>query len=358
MKVLAWVPQAFDTAPGQRFRIEQWAPHLAAQGIEIVHSAFADADLTSVMSERGSQAGKAWAVIRALGRRIWEAVSAARADLVYIFREDALLGPAVPARLLRARGIPFVFDFDDAVYVRYVSPANGFLSLLRLPGKTATLCGQARHVMVGNAHLESYARRHSRRVSIVPTSIDTKLYVPLRRGPSVADVPVIGWSGSYSTVQYLELVRPALERLARRRRFLLRVVGAPAPVVQGVDVESRPWRSETEINEIGHFDIGLMPLSDDEWARGKCGLKALQYMAMGVPPVVSPIGVNRDIVEHGGNGLLATSAEDWVACLERLLDDRVLRGEMGLRGRRTVEERYSAAAVAPQVAQIFRDAIL
>ena len=355
MRVLAWVPQPLQTTPGQRFRIEQWVPYLAAQGVDVSFSPFAGPDLAPLLGRPGQVGAKAYEILRALGRRLIEAVQQTRADLVYIFREGALFGPALAERVLGLRGIPFVFDFDDAVWVRYVSPANGFLSYLRCPGKTATLCRTARHVMAGNDFLREYALRHNPNVSVIPTTIDTEGYQPRPRPAS--PTPVIGWSGSFSTVQYLDLVRPALEQLARRRRFRLKVVGGSGWELDGVEVECVPWRAETEVKEIQSFDIGLMPLPDDEWARGKCGLKALQYMALGVPAVVSPVGVNTQIVEHGHTGLLAQRPEDWVEQLDRLLGDRQMRERIGRAGRALVEARYSAGAVAPQVARIFQEAV-
>jgi glycosyltransferase involved in cell wall biosynthesis len=167
--------------------------------------------------------------------------------------------------------------------------------------------------------------------------------------------PIVGWSGSFSTVQHLEHARPALERLARDRRFRLRVVGGDGVTMAGIDVECRPWRADTEVGDIASFDVGLMPLPDDPWARGKCGLKALQYMALGIPAVVSPVGVNAEIVEHGRNGLVASSQEDWVTSVGRLLDDIELRRQLGAAARLTVEQRYSASVVAPQVARIFAE---
>lgn len=355
MNVLAWVPQVCNVSPGQRFRIEQWEPYLAQAGINLTYSAFADADLSRLLPQARQWPGKASAVLRALARRILEAVRESRADLVYIFREDALLGPALAARILVGRNIPFVFDFDDAVYVRYDSPANGLLSQLRFPGKTATLCRYAKAVLAGNPLLRQYAERYNSRVFLVPTTIDTKIY-RTRTPHAQVDVPIIGWSGSFSTVQYLELVKPALQSLARRRAFRLCVVGGQGVAIPGVEVECRIWRPETEVADLSTFDVGLMPLPDDIWTRGKCGLKALQYMALGVPPVVSPVGVNRNIVDHGRNGLFATTQDEWVNQLEILLGQPDTRQRLGLAARRTVEESYSASSVAPLVAQLIGQA--
>ena len=355
MRVLAWVPQEYDTSPGQRFRLEQWEPVLRREGIEIVWSPFSGAALTRIMSQPGHLAGKAAGIAGALARRWREAFAARAFDLVYVFRESELMGPALPARLLGLLRVPFVFDFDDAVWVRYVSPANSYLSYLRMPGKTAFLCRGARHVLAGNPYLRDYALRHNRAVSIVPTTIDTERYRPLP--PRQPEVPVIGWTGSYSTGQYLSVVGGALTRLARSHRFRVVVVGGGESFrPPGVEVEFRPWRSATELQDLSDFDIGLMPLPDAQWERGKCGLKALQYMALGVPAVVSPVGVNAQIVRDGENGLVAADEAGWERALGRLLDDASLRARLGAAGRATVEAEYSAAVVAPRVARILRQA--
>ena len=197
MKVLAWVPQQRGTSPGQRFRIEQWAPHLVDYGIDIDLSPFAGRGSPRGSASPGNFVTKGLGIVRALARRLAEA-GRASPDLVYIFREGALLGPAVGERILSLRGIPFVFDFDDAVWVRYVSPTNGVLSHLRFPGKTALLCRRARHVMAGNDFLRDYALHHNSRVSVIPTTIDTEEYTP-RPHPAGKQM-VIGWTGSFSTV--------------------------------------------------------------------------------------------------------------------------------------------------------------
>lgn len=354
MRVVAWVPEPVDTTPGQRFRIEQWDPYLRAEGIEITYSPFLDARLSALLKQSGRATTKAVGVLRALLRRQREALTIRSADLVYVFREDALLGPAWPVRIISARRIPFVFDFDDAVWRNYRSPANPRFSRLRWPSKTATYCRLARQVLAGNDTLRAYAEEAGGAAIVVPTTIETRTYLSRTRAPN--PVPTIGWTGSYSTEPYLELIRPALEQLGRRRLFRLVVIGGGRFRLQGVAVEHRPWRSATEVADLSELDVGVMPLPDAAWERGKCGLKALQYMALEIPPVVSPVGVNRSIVQHGTNGFVAASTGEWTSALERLLNDESLRQRLGRAARERVEQDYAASVHGPRVAQLLRAA--
>lgn len=355
MRILAIVPSVYDTNPSQRFRIEQWEPLLRERGAEVTFKPFESAELHAVLYKPGRVPEKLRLVGEALRRRAGEVRSATRYDAVYLLREAALLGPPYFERRLRRAGVPFVFDFDDAVFVPYVSPSNGYLSYLKFPGKTRAICRMAAHVMAGNSYLADYAREVNPRVTIVPTTIDTEKYTVEPRSPN--DVPVVGWSGSYSTAQHLATLSEALRRLAARERFRLRVIGAPDFRIEGVDVEALPWRSETEVEDLHPFDVGIMPLPDDPWSRGKCGLKALQYMALGVPTVCSPVGVNTEIIEDGENGLLAATDDEWVEKLSTLLRSEELRARLGRAGRETVEARYSAAVQAPRVYDIFASVV-
>jgi glycosyltransferase involved in cell wall biosynthesis len=269
-----------------------------------------------------------------------------------VFRESALIGPAIVERLLARWRVRYVYDLDDAVWVRYVSPINAYFSALRCPGKTETSCRLAGHVMAGNAFLADYALRHNAAVTVVPTTIDTDRYrcLPTR----TPEIPTIGWTGSHSTSRYLEVVRAALQNLRRRVRFRLILVGASGLALDGVEVERRVWSSATETDDLSDIDVGIMPLEDGVWERGKCGLKALQYMALGIPPVVSPVGVNREIVVHGRNGLHARTTEEWEHALETLLQSPQTRSQLGAAARATVARSYSAQVHAPRVAALFR----
>jgi glycosyltransferase involved in cell wall biosynthesis len=354
VKVLALVPGPYDTTPGQRFRIEQWEPYLRAEGIAVEFAPFLDARAEAALRRPGGAAAKAAGVLRGLGRRLRLASTAPGWDLIFVYREAALIGPALVERLLDWRGAPFVLDFDDAIWMPYVSPANALLGRLRFPGKTATLCRMARRVVVGNEYLGEYARRHNPHVSVVPTTIDTDRYRPRARPAN--PVPVIGWMGSYSTARYLDLVKPVLRRLRERREFRMTVVGGGDVRIDGVDVETRPWTSAREVEDLLGFDVGLMPLHDTEWEKGKCGAKALQYMALEVPCVVSRVGVNSEIVQDGVNGFTVANENEWERALERLVDDAGLRQRLGQAARETVVARYSAKVHAPRVAEILREA--
>src|SRR3990172_6049655 len=265
MKVLAIVPHEFDTSPGQRFRIEQWEPFLRERGVDITYSAFTTRTLGKILYASGHQLEKAAHIAGAYLRQSSRILDARRYDLTYVFREAALIGPAFIESAIAWQGVPIVFDFDDAIFVPYKSPANGYLSYLKFFGKKGRLCRLATHVLSGNSYLADYARQFNSEVSPVPTTIDTDRYRPELRGHRQEGVPVIGWTGSYSTLQHLETAIPVLSRLAKLHPFRPGVIGAKASHLQGVPTESRTWSAETEVQDLLDIDVGIMPLPDDPW---------------------------------------------------------------------------------------------
>jgi glycosyltransferase involved in cell wall biosynthesis len=352
VRVLAIVPYATGRAPGQRYRIEQWAPHLFAEGIDIEFAPFLPSRTMDILYRPGHLLAKAWGAGVGFARRPRDVVRAGSFDVAFVYREAAPLGPAWIERLLAAR-LPIVYDFDDAIYLPATSAANAWLGTLKSPSKTATLCRLSRHVTVGNEVLAAFAQRHARVVSVVPSTIDTDLYVPLPRAPSPR--PVLGWTGSTTTLPHVASLRPALARLSQRVDYELRIVGGNLEV-PGVRVTCLPWRAASEVEDLRAIDVGLMPLPDDDWSRGKCAMKALQYMALAIPPVVSPVGANATVVEDGVNGLHASTEDEWVDRLASLLGDAARRASLGARARQTVEERYSCRVHAPRMARILREA--
>jgi glycosyltransferase involved in cell wall biosynthesis len=356
MRVLALMPALYDTSPSQRYRLEQWEPLLRERGVEITYEAFEDEELHASLYKPGMLGKKLQLVTRGLGRRMSLVRKAKDYDLVYILREAALLGPPVFEKLIHQQRVPIVFDFDDAIFVSYRSPSNGYLSYLKFASKTKAICRMASHVMVGNPYLAEYARQVNDRVTVIPTTIDTEKYRPSATkessGPSV-----IGWTGSYSTVQHLDTLRGALKKLAEKETFRLRVIGTPKYELSPIDVDAVAWRAETELQDLAGIDIGVMPLPDDKWSKGKCGLKALQFMALGIPTICSPVGVNTDIIQDDQNGFIASTEDEWVDKLSRLLRSRELRQRLGQAGRATVEQKYSAITQTPRVYEIFKSVL-
>ena len=352
MRVRALVPYPLRRVGGQRYRIEQWAPHLAQHRVELTFSPFLSDRGLDVLYESGRSARKAIETLRGYARRTLELAAGAGEDVLYVFREAALLGPAWLERL-HARRRPIVYDFDDAIYLADASPSNAWVRALKPSDKPQALCRLARHVIAGNEVLARFASSHADRVTVVPSTVDTDEYRMEPRPPN--ERPVIGWTGSLTTLPHLAALAPALRRLREIAPFELRVVGGCLEI-PGVDVRCLPWRAETEVDDLRPIDVGVMPLPDDEWSRGKCGMKALQYMALGIPAVVSPVGANATIVAHGANGLHARSEDEWVEALARLLRDAALRAQLGRAARRTVEQCYSARVQAPRVAAVVHEA--
>jgi glycosyltransferase involved in cell wall biosynthesis len=353
VRVLVIAPYPLERAPSQRFRWEQYIRPLEQRGISLEPSSFLDASGMDVVHRPRAWAGKMGATVAGIKRRLRDAIAARSYDLVLVHRESAPIGPAWLEPLLRRIGVPYAFDFDDAVYLPAASEANRHLAWLKGAGKTARVIRSASLVLAGNEHLADWAARFTTRVVVVPTTIDTDAYVPVHRSNTT---PLcIGWSGSPPTLTHLRLIEPVLRELQSEREIRIRVIGDATYRMEGATVEALDWSAETEVQDLSEIDIGVMPLPDDEWARGKCGLKALQYMALGIPTVVSPVGVNQEIARDGA-ALVASTDAEWHEALRRLVDDPDLRSTIGRSGRARVERDYSVRATLPRWEQALRSA--
>jgi glycosyltransferase involved in cell wall biosynthesis len=327
-------------------------PYLEANGVACTYAAFEDEALHELIYTEGHYLRKAGAMLRALGRRLSLTRRAREFDAVFLFEEAARLGPAILERALRWLGLPMVYDFCDPIYLPYRSPRNHHLSRLKCFGKTASICRLADHVTVGNEALADYARRHNPNVTVIPITIDTRTYRTRRLVATSDGPPVIGWSGSHSTLPHLDTLRPVLQELSRRRSFRLLVVGSPEYRIEGVECSSRDWSSGRELQDLHEMDIGIMPLPSDPWTSLRSHLKVRQYMGVGLPSVVSPVGVNRALIQQGVDGYLAASEDEWLSCLTRLLDHAELRREMGSKARATIEKCCSSEIWAGKLLQI------
>jgi glycosyltransferase involved in cell wall biosynthesis len=359
VRVLVLANKPVGLAPGQRFRFEQWAPHLARDhGIELDLLPFESPALTKVLYRPGHVLAKAGLVSRDFARRARSLVAAKNFDCVLVFREAALIGPAFYERIIAWSGKPIIFDFDDSIWSQAQEMNNGIFSRLHFFGKTRALCRLASAVTPGNAFLADFARRYNDRVTITPTSIELHDYPALPESPQKGRF-IVCWTGSTSTLANFEHAREPLERLAGLVPLTVKVIcnAPPKRDIAGAEMRFVPWAAESEAAEIADCHAGIMPLPDDEVSRGKCGLKALQYMATGRPVVLSAVGMNRDLVQDGVNGFLASSADDFVAALLKLAGDPGLRARIGAAGRQTVAQSYSAEAVAAKFADVVRQVI-
>jgi glycosyltransferase involved in cell wall biosynthesis len=213
-------------------------------------------------------------------------------------------------------------------------------------------------VIVGNPYLADMVSPWSHDVTILPTAVDLCRYTMKTPVTSTGGKIVIGWLGTRGNLKHLDEVAPALRRLSTvYPDLVLKVVSDAAVSVDGVSVMYEPWRLDREVESLHSFDIGLMPLRDTPWTQGKCGYKILQYMAVGIPAVASPVGFNRTLIQDGVNGFLAESPDEWYAKLARLIEDPALRGEIGRNGRRTVEERFSLTRYAADLSQVLDHAM-
>lgn len=346
------------TAAATRFRLHQMVGPLERLGIRLDVRPFLDERTFATLYDRRSVGRTAAGLARASARRVCDAVGARNVDVVLVQREAAILGPPVFEALIGALGkSPMVLDLDDPTWISYESPTFGVAGrLLKWPGKTDWLVSRARSVTCGSSAIVEHVERSGVRATLVPTVVDTDVFRPAPRDATRR--PRVGWIGSPSTFPYLQALGPALAEVARRTPFDLLVVGAGPGAsleIPGIRIEAREWNLRQEVMDFQSLDVGLYPLADDEWAMGKSGFKAIQYLAVGVPYIVTPVGATTGIGVAGETHLEAQTQSDWAAALETLLRDADLRRSMGEQGRRFSLENYTVPQVAETVAKVLTD---
>lgn len=332
-----------DRSPGQRFRFEQYLPYLRSKGMQVDVSFLLNEKDDKVFYSRGNYFGKMQIALRGIFKRIKDLGRASKYDVIFIFREAIFLGSPFFEKGF-SRKAKIVFDFDDSIWIPNVSAANKMFSVLKNPAKTGSIIKQTDLVFAGNNYLADYARQFCDNVVIIPTTIDTEEYRFIERVPK--DRVCIGWSGSITTIEHFETGLKAFIELKKKygEKIYFKVIGDGRYRNEELGVQGLPWRKEDELKELSEIDIGIMPLPDSEWAKGKCGLKGLQYMALGIPTIMSPVGVNSEIIKDGENGFLAGTDKEWVDKLSLLIDSFELRRKIGAAGYKTVEDKYSVHA--------------
>jgi glycosyltransferase involved in cell wall biosynthesis/SAM-dependent methyltransferase len=324
-----------DDAACTRFRISQYIDLLGAEGAQVTLLPFLTRTAFRHLYDPRKWLRTGLSLVAGMLRRIGHLPAVLRADVIFIQREAMLLGPPmIEWFAMRIGRRPLVLDLDDATYLDHASSVYGKLSkLLKASRKTDRLIDWSSLVICGNDVIADHVRARGRPAEVMPTIVDTSLFSP-RTYDFDRPVPIIGWVGSHSTTEYFNRIIPVLEKLGREFRFRVRIVGAGQPIsIPGVDVESLPWRQEREVFDFQTLDIGVYPLPNDVWAEAKSGLKAIEYLSVGVPFVASPVGVVAHLGNDGETHFLAETAEEWYDALARLLADRNLRRTMGAAAR-------------------------
>lgn len=376
MKIVFLAPYPVDEAPSQRFRFEQYDTLLLQRGFKTTFQSFLSRATWKLFYGSGNVSKKAFALLIGFLKRFLSLLLVPTFDYVFIHREVTPIGPPifewVIAKVFRKK---IIYDFDDAIWLTDKTNESGLEKIIRWRSKVASICKWSYKVSCGNEYLAAYARQYNSNVVVNPTTIDTERVhlinplpdpvpacLPVRQAsPKHHGIPaqgrdevVIGWTGSHSTLKYLESIESVLQTVEHEFPHVsFLVIADRKPDLKLTRLIFIPWNKETEASDLLKIDIGIMPLPDDEWTKGKCGFKALQYMAMEIPCVVSPVGVNTSIIEHGVNGFLAASEKEWADYLRTLISDAEVRKSLGKAGRKKVIAQYSVKSNTENFLRLF-----
>jgi glycosyltransferase involved in cell wall biosynthesis len=357
-KILFLVPYPLNESPSQRFRFEQYAAVLCHRGFQIRVQSFLDVHGWQIFFASGKYFQKVWALLVGFVKRWAILIEVPFFDFVFIHREVAPLGPPVfewiLAKVFRKR---IIYDFDDAIWLTDRTREPWIVKTLKWRQKTGSICRWSYKVSCGNDYLANYAKKYNTKFVFNPTTIDTEgWHNPDLQAvtPDQGDCVVIGWTGSHSTLKYLEGIAPVLEKIERDFvNVQVVIIADRKPAMKLRSMVFIPWNKKTEVVDLMKIDIGIMPLPNDEWSQGKCGFKALQYMALGKPVVASAVGANNIIIDDGTNGFLISSFEQWEYRLTQLILEKALRKKMGESGRRMIQAHYSVISNTSNFVSLF-----
>jgi glycosyltransferase involved in cell wall biosynthesis len=356
MSILFIVPYPTGKAASQRFRFEQYFQEMDARGMKYRVIPFLSEHVWQILYLPGRFPRKAAAILGGLLRRFQLLFKLKDVNVIFIHREATPIGPPffeyIASRWLKKK---IIYDFDDAIWIPNYSEANSHFSFLKGYANVKHICKWAWKISCGNSYLCDYARSYNPHTEIVfnPTTIDTdRLHNQIKNQNS--ETFIIGWTGSHSTVRYISELIPILKKLEMEFDFQFMVISDIPPEFELKSLVFRKWNKDTEISDLLAFNVGVMPLLDDKWANGKCGFKALQYMALGIPALVSPVGVNTQIVDNGMNGFVCNSADEWENSLRLLLSNRSELERISSNTRIKIEESYSVKSNTPNFLQLFK----
>ncbi|MFC5269350.1 glycosyltransferase [Adhaeribacter terreus] len=353
MNILFIVPYPEGKAPSQRFRFEQYLPFLKEKGWNYTLAPFLDNATWTILYKQGYTLKKAAGVLTGFLRRLFLLFNLGKYDFVFIHREAAPLGPPVFEYIItKVLKKKVIYDFDDAIWMEDSAGNNKIVSGIKWYDKVKSICRWAYKISAGNTYLSNFALQFNKQVILNPTTIDT---LNLHNEVKDQDTKriVIGWTGTHTTLRHLAIVTPVIAALEKKYDFDFCVISNAAPELPLRSLKFKPWKKETEIEDLLSFNIGLMPLEDDAWAKGKCAFKALQYMALGIPAIVSPVGMNSEVVDNGKNGFICNTEAEWYNAIETLLTQPEVRRSQGKAARGKIIDNYSVLANQQNFLKLF-----
>jgi glycosyltransferase involved in cell wall biosynthesis len=346
-------PYPKGEAPSQRFRFEQYIDQLESEGYQVKMFPFLDQKTWKLLYSKGKTLQKAFGILKSFLRRWGLLFRLKKADFVFVHREVAHIGPPLfewlMAKVLR---INYTYDFDDATWLPNYSETNAKFNRLKAYWKVKYCIKWAHQVTAGNEYLAEYAKKFNPNVQVIPTTIDLENHHTEKTDQSRTPL-VIGWTGSHTTMRYLDFIVPILEQLENKFDFEFHVISNESPKYKLKSLKFVKWNKSSEIKDLARLHIGIMPLEEDIWSKGKCGFKALQYMALEIPTVASPVGVNSTIINHEENGFLCSTPDEWEKVLTQLLESQSMRQRKGGEGFKTIKKRFSVQANWPKYLGVF-----
>ena len=340
-------PHPLNVAPGQRLKYEQYIKSWEENGYQVDISSFMSLRFWNVVYKPGRLLEKIMWTKIGYFRRFLLLFSLRKYDLVYTFLWGTPFGPPIYEWLLCKISKKVIYDIDDLVYSKdHKSKANSFIATLKGREKPIYLMKKANHVITCTPHLDDFVRQYTNKTTDISSTINTETYKPINAYSNDKTL-TLGWSGSHSTSKYVYLLQDILLELSKKYKFKLLVIGDASFNIPGLDVEAIGWEEATEVKNLQRIDIGLYPLPDEPWVLGKSGLKALQYMALGIPTIAKAIGANYRVIEDGVSGTLVKTNEDWMNALENYINNAELRKTHGTAAQIRVEEKYSIRANTP-----------
>ena len=356
-KIVIVCPHPKDVAPGQRLKYEQYIHSWEKNGFQVDVKPFMTDRFWKIVYKKGHFFEKILWTLYGYLRRIKLLFNLRKYDLSYVFLWVTPFGSTFFERLYCAVSKKVIYDIDDLVYHKdHKSEANSFLAILKGRKKPIYLMKRSNHVITCTPHLDSFVRAFNENTTDISSTINTDNYIPVNNYSNEKTL-TIGWSGSHSTSKYVYLLKEVLLELSNKHKFNLVVIGDDTFNIEGLNCESFKWVESTEVKDLQQIDIGIYPLPKEEWVLGKSGLKALQYMALGIPTIATAIGANYRVIEDGVSGILVDTDEDWKIALEKYILDPELRRSHGVKARERVESLYSVKANEPVYLEVINKVV-